>query len=80
MPKTGWLHYAENALAPICRKSAGFFMPKITPETHRLYGGTQNCPRPFLIRRPVNTAPRCDRLCDYFATSIAEGVKTLSAS
>lgn len=29
MPKTGWLHYAENALAPLCRKSAGSFMPKV---------------------------------------------------
>jgi hypothetical protein len=27
-PKTRWLQYAENALAPLRRKSAGAFMPE----------------------------------------------------
>jgi hypothetical protein len=28
MPIIGWLHYAENALAPICRKLGGSYVPK----------------------------------------------------
>jgi len=28
MPKTHWLHYAENRLAPLCRKRLGSYMPK----------------------------------------------------
>ena len=28
MPKTQWRHYAENRVAPICRKSNGSLTPK----------------------------------------------------
>jgi len=33
MPKIQWLHYAENRLAPLCRKPSG----SITPTDDRLY-------------------------------------------
>ena len=28
MPKTGWLLYAGNEVAPLCRKRPGSFMPE----------------------------------------------------
>ena len=41
MPKTDWLLYAENRLAPICRKRSGSFMPKTS---RLLYAGSPLAP------------------------------------
>lgn len=38
MPKTPWLLYAENALAPICRKPIGLYMPKSDTNGHLAWG------------------------------------------
>ena len=36
MPETGWLHYAGNPLAPLCRKRIGSYVPEDYTELARV--------------------------------------------
>jgi len=39
VPKIQWLHYAENSLAPLCRKPTGLITPR--DDTSRVRGSGQ---------------------------------------